>query len=269
MTISVEALFFDRNEIINTDGDYISADIPYLVIGATDENEALAETLTQTPETYENIPRDTIEIQNRVNNEYYKVLVRYKTPAKSGGGGDLPQPSYSFDTSGGTQHITQSISTSKYPATANDYKQAIKVNEKDVEGVDITFPQLVFSETHYFRPGHVSQSFKVTLARKTGTINKYSFRGFDPGEVLFLGASGRRQGNKSSDLWEVEYKFAAAANITNKDVGNGIIITSARGWDFIWMEYESQVNTTSLLKIPKAAYVEQVYEESDFGALGI
>lgn len=60
---------------------------------------------------------------------------------------------FSFDTGGGAQHITQSLANvARYAPpgqTAPNFKGAIGVTADSVEGVDITVPVYHFAETHY------------------------------------------------------------------------------------------------------------------------
>ena len=99
----------------------------------------------------------------------------------------------------------------KVPTTAPDFGGAIGVdNDGNVNGVDITMPVMHFSETHFFKASCVTTTFKKRLAGLTGTINKSAFRGFQAGEVLFLGAAGTRRGTDSEDEWEITYRFAVS-----------------------------------------------------------
>ena len=57
-------------------------------------------------------------------------------------GDNEPEPSFAFDTGGGSKHVNQSIATvSKTPSDAPDYGGAISVDsEGNVNGIDITMP---------------------------------------------------------------------------------------------------------------------------------
>jgi len=139
-----------------------------------------------------------------------------------------------------------------------------------VNGIDITMPVMNFSETHYFRASKVSTAYKKRLAELTGTVNDGKFKGYDPGEVLFLGASGTRQGKHSDDDWEITFRFAVSPNRKNLKVGD-LIVKEKLGWDYLWVRYADDISKDrkSLVKKPEAAYVERVYQAADFGGLGI
>jgi len=179
---------------------------------------------------------------------------------------EVGDSSFSFDTGGGTQHITQSLSTiAKYPAGAPDCKGAIGVTSDSVEGVDITVPVYNFSETHYLSLAAVTDAYKQTLFGLTGKVNTAAFRGFAIGEVLFLGASGSQRGTED---WEITFRFAASKNRTGMVIG-AITGIDKKGWEYLWVSYKDSIDANVKVKVPAAVYIEQVYESGDFSGLGI
>lgn len=185
----------------------------------------------------------------------------------SGMAGEYPM--YEFDTTGGTKHITQSLSTvNKYaPAgkTAPDMKGAIGVTQDSVEGVDIVVPSCRFSETHYKTLAEVTKTYINTLIDKTGTVNNATFRGRAAGEVLFKGCTGRL---KNYDSWELTYHFEVSKNDTNITVGD-ITVSTKKGWNYLWILYGTSTDQNRIVKQPVAAYVEEVYSSSAFSTLQI
>lgn len=271
MNQKVEMCFFDRNQAIDSDGNTLSVEIPYIVFGAANEDEALALAKATAPEKYDGIALDTIEIDERLAEEIFKVRAIYPNSDTTGGpGSDSEEPVFSFDTGGGTKHLTQSLATvGKYPSDAPDFGGAIEVDEdNNVNGCDIILPIMVFTETHWYPNSHVTASFKKQLAELTGSVNSSSFKGYDAGEVLFQGATGSRRGKKSSDKWEITYKFAVSANVTNLKIGD-ITVSEKDGWDYLWVKYHADVddNAQTLIKKPQYAYVEKVYERKNFSIL--
>jgi len=246
----------------------------YTLVGTADDVAMRTELETVLASTYDGLKRDEIRMEPVVvdtvaDTGTYTVEVRYVefpplTWPSTG------ESSFSFDTGGGTQHITQSRSTiSKTAAsgTAPDFMGAINVSKDSVNGVDITVPVYNFSETHYVDDNDVDQSYKIALFNLTGKMNNAAFRGFASGEVLFLGASGSMRG---SGDWEITFKFAASPNMTSIPVGS-ITVPSKLGWDYLWVRYKDEVDATAkaAVQVPAAAYVERVYDFGDFSALGI
>ncbi len=98
-----------------------------------------------------------------------------------------------------------------------DFQGAIGFSTDSVEGTDITIPVYNFKETHYIPALLVTPAYKATLFALTGKVNPFPFKGFAPGEVLFLGASGSQRGTED---WEIAFKFAASPNATDLKVGD-------------------------------------------------
>ncbi len=270
MSTKIEPAFFDRSQAINSDGTCTSAEIPYFVFGADDEEKALAYAYENTEAFFSGIPRQTIDIDERINTDTFKITVKYQSSSSSLDSDDNePEPTFSFDTGGATMHLTQSLETMvSYPDDAPDYGGAIGYDGENVNGVDVVQPVMNFSETHYFKPSRVTTSFKRTIARLTGTVNSDSFRGYSAGEVLFLGASGTRRGTSSKSLWEITYRFSVSLTKENFDVGD-LTISRKSGWDYLWVRYSDKPEDGEVLKKPSATYVEKVYERESFGSLGL
>jgi len=266
MAAVVEELFQGRTEVVSSKP---SAEIPYIVRQASDEAAVKSAALTGTPTLYAGMPRKSVEISERVNADTWKVVVRYE--AQEFEQQEEPEPVFSFDTGGGTQHITQSFSTvGSYAApgfTNPDFRGAIGVTQDSVEGVDITVPVYHFSETHYKPAAQVTDGYKGTLFSLTGKVNSATFRGCAAGECLFLGASGSKRGDLD---WEITYRFAASPNRTNLTVGD-VTGVAKKGWEYLWVHYvdDEDASAKRLVKRPAFVRVEKVYETGDFSGLGI
>ena len=256
-----------------TTGEKPTATLHYVVEGTDDDLVATTTLLSAAPAVYDGLIRasaniEPIHVDSDGGTGRWDCRVSYKavehTPPEVG------DSSFSFDTGGGTQHITQSLSTvGSYAAggTPPDFKGAIGVTHDNVEGVDLTAPVYNFSETHYLADATVTGAYKATLFSLTGKVNSGAFKGFAAGEVLFLGASGSKRGE---DDWEISFRFAASPNRTNITIGEMTGIAK-KGWEYLWVRYEDAEDATAnaLVKKPTAAYVEKVYEEGDLSVLGI
>lgn len=247
-------------------GDQPSVDLRYLILGTSDDIEAHDELIAQTPAVYAGLVRQSTHLE-RLAEEAWEGSIRYgrTEPPQAGAS------SFNFDTGGGTQHITQSLETVGAWAAPGlvppNFHGAIGVGKDTIDGVDVTVPVYHFGETHYLPAELVTPAYKAELFRLTGTVNAFPFRGFDTGEVLFLGASGSKRGQ---DDWEIAYKFAASPNAFGLSVGS-ITGINKRGWDYLWVRYADveDGNAKMLVQRPIAAYVEQVYPYRDFSGLGI
>ena len=104
------------------------------------------------------------------------------------------------------------------------------------------------------------------MAEQRGDIlHRFTMMIFAPGEALFLGGEG---GEDEQNWVDVTYHFAARPNEINLTVGN-ISGVAKRGWDYLWVKHGEEVVGDRVLQVPEAAYVEQVYPEANFNALGI
>ena len=277
-TKRVEEAYEEHDETINASGEVIEVEIPYLAFGYDDESSALkaAKDKAKT-KTIPGMTLESVEVMERINATTWKVKAVYEADEDGESSsdtdtGDEDTSVFAFDTGGGTKHLNQSImADGRYPSEAPDFAGAIEVdNEGNVNGVDVTMPVLNFTETHTLAGSRVSTSYKKILASLTGTVNRSGFRGFERGEVLFLGASGTKRSKKASAPWEITFRFAVSPNQSGLEVGD-IKVTRKYGWDYLWVRYADKVAESgkNMVKKPVSAYVEQVYPEGDFGKLGI
>lgn len=245
-----------------TEGDSPSVDLIFVIHGTDSDLAAKSALSLSAPVFYNGLVRQSLHLA-RVAEETWEGSVRY--------GKKVQDSSFSFDTGGGTQHVTQSLQTvGRYAPpgkVAPDFQGAIGVTHDNVEGVDVTVPVYNFSETHYLNADQVTGAYKATLFGLTGRVNGAAFRGFAPGEVLFLGASGSKRGEED---WEISFRFAASPNVQNLSIG-GINGIAKKGWEYLWVRYadDEDANAKVLVKKPIGVYVERVYEYGDFSALGI
>lgn len=253
----------------------------FVVTGTTDETEVYELVLAATTVIYDNLVRRTMQADPQGGGIWF-VSVEYGTidpqqavdsatpvePVQPGLEAPLG-PSFSFDTSGGTVHITQSRSTRSMTlstgAAAPDNAQAIGLTKDRVEGCDIHAPQLQWQLE--VQRANCTGQYLMGLFANTGKVNYAApFRGFAQGELLYLGATGRFT---QRERWTITHKFAANLNQINLAVGGGITVADKRGWDYLWIGYAPETVGNKLLNVPKAAYVEVVYPTGDFAQLGI
>lgn len=270
MPIIVDELLDSRN-VITGAGQNPSAELHYFIQGTDSEIEARNELTAIAPVTYDLfgngiffLPRSHIVI-SPMGDKLWEGILRYEVVPQA------YQSEFSFDTGGGTQHITHSIETVGMYApseqTAPDHMGAIGVTRDGVEGVDIAVPVYEFAETHYFPEGFVTPTYKATLFALTGLTNYNYYKGFAPGECLFLGASGAKRGNGD---WGIHFRFAASPDATDIVIG-GITVAFKGGWDYLWVRHADEVDeeAKALVKRPVAVYVERVYRRGDLALLGI
>ncbi len=250
---------------------YSSATIDYAVFDAADEEAAITAVKDIAISPYQGMSLTGFSTTERCGKTTWKISANYTYKAAEKTDEDLENESqFSFDTSGGTKHLTHSISTVYSTPGAPNFYQAINYDGKSVQGVDITMPTYSFSESHYFKASKITTTYKNQVMLLTGTVNNAAFRNFAKGEVLFMGASGSRTGTDSDDLWAITFKFACSPNAESLTIGE-LTIPSKEGWQYLWVKYQDTADDAeeNLVSKPIAAYVEQVYKYGDFSALGI
>jgi hypothetical protein len=268
----------------------------YKVFGTTDDaalhadiNATIRGTFWQYPGSGVRLLAESYSV-SYLGDDAWQVQINYaKDGADDEEQEDPLKRSRSFDTSGGTQHITQAIEnvtvlTGKTgsttitsagearfpPSTAVSFNGAIGVDGNSVNGVDIVVPALSWTETYDVPHAYITSGYIKAVAGLTGSVNKSAFRSFAAGEVLFVGCSGGQEWDeeKGSGPWNLSFKFVASPNVTGQKIGD-ITGVSKQGHEYLWVRYEDSVSGTELVKKPKGVYVNKVYRDGDFANLGI
>jgi hypothetical protein len=266
----------------------------YKVFG-TDDDVAVhadANNRISTLEPYWQYPGTSVNLRaesyslSYLGDKAWQVTVNYeKMGADDDTQKDPLKRSRSFDTSGGTQHITQCQAIGagatldfekRFPENASNMSGAIGVDGDSVAGVDIVVPQLTWTENYDVPHAYVTSAYIKTVAGLTGTVNNNAFRTFATGEVLFMGCSGSHEWDEEKGFgpWSLSFKFVASPNagagqtMPAMTIGNISGITK-NGHEYLWVRYESKVDSDALLQHPKAVYVNKVYREANFSDLGI
>jgi hypothetical protein len=243
-----------------TAGSGAGRELTYTVTGTSDEGEVLTLIGGEAPATYRGLVLQSISAQPDGTDSIWQGKATYRTL----------ETEYSFDTTGGTVKLTQSFGTvhSYAPAglIAPDFRGAINVTDDKVEGVDVPSFAFQFSITKQMAAATVTVAYQKNLALLgSGTFNNASFKGWDAGEVSFLGATGSQ---RDDDYVTLTYKFACQPNATGLTVGD-ITGVDKLGWDYLWVRYGTYADPTAkcLVQRPIACYVERVLTPSDYSLL--
>ena len=272
MAVTIEEKWESRPRTEGEGQNKDSAELIFIVQGTDDDELAMVQLKLDSPVTFRGLDRLDLSIE-RLTEEVWLGTINYGE-FTGGDGSDLETggSTFQFETGGGTQHITQSLSTNRFSPTGDtddipDHKGAIGVTEDGVDGVDIIIPSYSFSETHFLDVSLVTPAYTLILFSLTGRVNDALFKGFQPGECLFLGASGSR---RTKGDWSIQFKFSAIPNATGLSFG-GIDDIEKKGHDYLWFPYEDDEDGVAkkLKKTAIGAYVEKVYEDGDFSLLGL
>ncbi len=243
-----------------------ATEVGYIVRGTDDEKLAIEAVRTAVPTTWNGLERGEIDAE-QIGPMEWVATVQYDPPGAEMEEGDS---CYSFDTGGGTQHITQAKEhiADYAPAgkTATNHKGAIGVTSDGIEGCDVTVPVYRWSETHIIADAKVTQEYRLRLRDMTGKVNSAPWQGHAAGEAKFMSAVGSKRKRKGD--WEIAFNFAASRNKTGMALGD-ITGIDKKGWEYLWVEYEREDDQAAnrVAKRPIAVHVERVCDLDDFGKL--
>ena len=229
------------------------------------------------------LPLDDIKVEH-ITDALWTAEASYKRPQTKDKQPESNGPVIDFDTSGGTQHIIVSKSADVYvPSGADDPPDNTLTVIGDegngkIKGVDIGMGVYRFSE-EWTLPDtgapstpaggiaatSCNSAYRATLKALTFTTNRAAFRGFDIGEVLFEGATGRRV---KGGMFSVSYKFAVSRNAANIVVGD-ITVESKGGWQYLDVKMRKSVDNGLVYAVPIEARVHTVYDDGAFADLKI
>jgi hypothetical protein len=264
-------------------GDKAEYSTKYSVIGTADEMTALALVYDAAQATWGSLFFPETYHAQQVGPDTWEVDVTYgsvgmPTP-KSQTSTDPNSGTWklSWDMTGGTTHISQSLQTVHRVANAGlcpngppDFKGAIGVSDSGVAGCDIHTPVFQWHETRSI-PRKIACSFSYlrALYKLVGRTNDAVFRGFPVGDVLFFGARGEID-TKDPRFCDVTFNFAASETISQIQVGPCDPIDKG-GWEYLWVLYHESIDATAKykIKVPAAVYVERVYRPGDYSTLKI
>jgi hypothetical protein len=189
----------------------------------------------------------------------------------------------SFDISGQTQRITQSLATvnayTRPGSWRRDFKGAINVSsDGSVEGCDIVVPVVNYTVNYSFPQTQFDDGTYIRkLIAAVGSVNSDAFQGLAPGEGLLARVSGQRRADRA---WDLSFGFgvslnASAANGNTLTVGE-ISGIEKDGWDYLWVYYAEEQQSAAggsgvkyITKVPAHAFVERVYRRTAFANLGL
>lgn len=267
---------------IGKNGEVLSAELLYLITFDTDstELEALQAVRTVVPDAVGAASLQFLEIEELLDLRHFKIRVEYSDESSSGGtSGDDPdddKPTVSFNCGGGTRHVTFALEQRMVKSSdAPDIDIGTGINwngakgaDSQFDGVDVPSANLEETYTKVMRMSQLTTSFKRRVAALVGTVNSGSFKGWDAGEVMFLGCtySGR---DKRSEKVSVNFNFAIKMNETNAKLDD-LKLGDVDGWDFVWTIKPK--NTWSGMKFTtkvQYGFVSRVVVRKSFSSLGL
>ena len=263
-----------------------SATVYYIVDGTQDDADACTQAYNTAPEEFAGIPKKSVAISERLTDTAWKIEVHYGTEqVSSGGSGDggdeNDEATMNFDCSAGTKHMTQAIRQTCVFAGSGETKDSASVaaavpigwngkdgSESEAAGVDVTIGELRETYTKTMTKSKVTgTSWKRKVAELVGKVNSGGFKGWNAGEVMFLGCSYSAP-TKGSKKVSVSFHFAVRLNESNATVA-GEKIGNKKGFEYLWALTDDEVKDGARVRKVRKIYKSEVCESYSFSGLGI
>lgn len=223
----------------------------------------------------------------------YDITIKYTDPIRKDNSRQL-QPGeirWTCDTTGGKLHINVALSergrygrSALNQATGGDrsppnLKGAIQLTKQgEARGTEIIVPCMKREVEYRFATGIITETMIATWERLTGSVNNATYHKLAAGECLFAGAVATNAWSPANITGpQVKFTFLTGKNRTNWTVGPFENVAK-KAWDFMWVWYEPEKPVSfppggtpdpSVAEQPYWLYVDQVYPEEDFSAIGI
>jgi hypothetical protein len=261
----------------------------WIVTGTDSKEDAYSLGLVTSPDAHLGFVRENIAPE-WLGGPTWKVNVRYGVlglggggvpvgsvppePTAPGGGGGASQTTpltngYSFDTTGRTVRIINSISTTSVSVPSGEdnlnFQNLINVAEGKAEGVDIPAPALRWSRT--VARASLTMGYVRTLKNATGKTNDAEFYGFPEGTLTYLGGTGQFI---EGEGWTITHHFEHEEDKGSFTVGD-INVPGKKGTEYLWVYYKESWDAVANERVlaPRQANVEKVLDSWNFLTLEI
>lgn len=268
----VEESYPAHSKSIDATGKIKSAEIHYLVFEVATENEALQAVLDHVPQVLNDLNLDEISIDERLDENIFSVNATYaSSETSSDDTADDAEATMSFSAGGGTIHLIEAISQRKIFGKKNA-NNLIGWNGKggddcNIEGVDVPAPQFKETYTKKMPVSKLTTAYRRSIGGMIGTVNKYKFKGWEPGEVMFDNISFSAPTKGGEPEVEVTFEFSIQLNEKNYSFAGHTV--NKKGFEYVWAIPTTVRDEGNPSVTPSAAFIAQVVRYSDFSKLGI
>ena len=268
---------------LNSGGSCRSARLNYLVSGVEENTEdpgaaALEAVRAMAPAELDGADLSRINLTKSHGSGIYEAAAEYERSASERNSRKkIGDRLWIFDTTGGSEHVYHGKLIKREAGPKTDYVPdpgtLINWNGRNGEkfhaaGTVKIVPSMRESCIAVFRESDITAKFRRNIMSLTGCLNSSEFHSWQPGEVLFLGASStvpfRNDGGVR--IAEVTFRFAVRRNTASLEIG-GIQLGEAGGWDIPWSI--SLPHNEGYTPVTAGAYLSSVYEKGDFSLLKI
>lgn len=264
----------------------------FIVRNARTEEEAVDAAYKQSPSKIKDvngidkIPKRLASVTERCGDNTWKVEVDYgyttnssNSSDESYGGDDNDVPEVSFQCSASSIHVLKAIdqvlaykSPDAPPLTDVDaipigWNGKVK-GQSEASGIDVPFPELREQYVRVLSYNTVrSSTWRRKVASCVSCINKGKFKGWNTGEVMFLGCSYQTP-QRGIEKVKVTFEFLIRTNEQNAKVC-GHNIGEVLGHDYVWAVIEDAVEQNAINKKVKYIFKSRLVKAADFDILGL
>ena len=251
----------------------------YLVVGVPDEMEARRMVMEKSPSTLEGCPRTNVELDKHEGLALYFRVCYAMDSGSTSTSSDAEEETVSFDLTQSSITQKQAFQQKKYGAEAPDAGLAIGWNGKsgdgcEVAGVEIPVSSIKKSYTRIMTLSKLTVAWERKIAGLFGSVNSTAWKGYQPGEVLFLGCTYSGVNSRKTQF-NVTFNFAVSFNEKDVTVGRDVsgkeIKVDKTGWEYIWSITRPAFEGNGEYQVMKimGVYVSTVYRVADFKILGL
>lgn len=271
MAATISESYEERQVEMNQNGNCTEYGQTFVVSDASDEYAAAEAVRENVPVYQHNLPLQSVETCAKCGDTCFKVRVRYAATSHFADSDDEDVATMSFNCGAGSRHVVRSLQQTRIYGDT-DAGGLINWNgklgkDRAVAGVDVPFPLLRTSYTKKMRLSAMTSSYIRNAAALVGCVNLYTWKGWNSGEVMFLGWSYAAP-VKGAKTAAVTYSFGIRMNETITISGTTVTYLK-KGYDYIWSLMKPQSDGTGTRPAIDSVYVEQVAKYADFSILGI
>ncbi len=233
------------------------------------------------PKKYLGMNLQRITVTERINAKNWKATAEYKY---TGASSDVQRDDDDSENKAEKTSIEFSVSTATRTVSLDrvrsygqvpNYGGLIDVQESgdgtlEPRGISVYVPTGTMTITHYYKRSQWTTKLRNKIAFRRCRYNSDPFRGFEAGELLFVGETVNY--SSTDGYVEVQYKFLISENSDDIEVGDFTDIKK-KGWQGLWVKYKKQVKTIDGKKyqviIPQGVAIEKIYHACDFEELGL
>ena len=266
------------SETWDSTGKVSQTELKYFVIGDAPKKEVMLAVWNDAPSELDGLRKESIRFEGYDNDRNAEFTVAYKK-SSSGSTPDTDEdeePTVSFNCGGGTRHVTTAIKqmmACKSNAPTIDIGNGINWNgqygdNSEFAGVDVPSADLQETYTKVMKISSLTTAFRRKVAGLVGCVNVNTFKGWEPGEVMFLGCSFSGV-DRARERVSVSFNFSIKPNEKNVKLED-IPLGNVAGWDYVWtLKPKTTWSNNSVKTELQYAFVAQVAPRKNFSALGL